>query len=101
MTPEGRVKKSVKEVLAEFEGSIYYAMLVPAGYGNTTLDFIGCIGGKFFAIETKKPGAAPSKWQEQIMALMVLGRGKVFVIDGTGKFDTTQDLRCWLAEQLS
>lgn len=95
------MKRAVKEVLAEFEGSIYYAMLVPAGYGDTTLDFIGCIGGRFFAIETKKPGAAPSKRQEQIMALMALGGGKVFVIDGTGKFDTTHDLRCWLLEHLS
>ena len=55
MTPEGRVKSLIKKALAKYDGRIYYFMPVPYGYGKSTLDFIGCFCGLFFAIEAKRP----------------------------------------------
>ena len=53
MTPEGKVKKRVKEIL-EAVGA-YYVMYVPVGYGANkgTPDFLVCHRGKFIGIETK------------------------------------------------
>lgn len=53
MTPEGRVKKKVKEILERLK--IYYYMPVPCGYGRVGKgDFFCCPNGKFLVIETKK-----------------------------------------------
>ena len=52
MTPEGEVKKQVKEFLDEI-GAWYY-MPVPMGYGRTGIkDFLGIRNGRGFGIETK------------------------------------------------
>lgn len=51
MTPEGKVKKRVKELLSDV--GAYYYMPVSNGMGAPSLDFIGCYKGAFFGIETK------------------------------------------------
>ena len=56
MTPEGKIKKSVKEYLAKLTPKPYVYMPVPMGYGATTLDFLVCHKGMFYGIETKRPG---------------------------------------------
>lgn len=89
-TPEGKVKAKVSRLLSATAG-VYYHMPVPGGYGGTTLDYIGCLMGKFFAIETKKPGAKPTDRQKQIIASIDRAGGKTFVIDG----DTTE-LEEWI-----
>lgn len=90
MTPEGKVKQKVSRLLRDTPG-IYYHMPVPGGFGGTTLDYIGCYRGKFFAIETKKPGGKPTDRQKTIIAQMEASGGAVFVIDG----DTTE-LEQWI-----
>ncbi len=72
---------------------IYYHMPVPGGFGGTTLDYIGCHRGRFFAIETKKPGGKPTDRQKQIISQIEQAGGKTFVIDG----DTTE-LELWLKD---
>jgi hypothetical protein len=89
-TPEGKVKTKVSRLLSATPG-VYYHMPVPGGYGGTTLDYIGCLLGSFFAIETKKPGAKPTDRQQQIIASIDRAGGKTFVIDG----DTTE-LEEWI-----
>lgn len=89
-TPEGKVKAKVSRLLSATPG-VYYHMPVPGGYGGTTLDYIGCYLGSFFAIETKKPGAKPTDRQKQIIASIERAGGKVFVIDGN-----TEELEQWL-----
>lgn len=61
---------------------MYYFMPVQGGFGASTLDYLGCYLGHFFAIETKKPGAKPTDRQNQIIASIERAGGKVFVIDG-------------------
>lgn len=51
-TPEGKVKKSVRQVLDGL--GAYYVMPVTGGFGRQGApDFLVCLEGKFFGIETK------------------------------------------------
>lgn len=80
-TPEGKIKSKVSSLLKATPG-LYYWMPVPSGFGDATLDYVGCYQGKFFSIETKAPGKKPTKRQEQTIATMERAGAKVFVIDG-------------------
>jgi len=93
-TPEGKVKKKVSQFLSGVPG-IYYDMPVPGGYGASTLDYVGCYLGRFFAIETKKPGARPTPRQEQIISMMRRAGAEVFVVDGTVDYPLEQ-VREWM-----
>lgn len=54
-TPEGRVKKSVREFLREHD--IWFYQPVQNGMGQVGIpDFVCCFRGHFVAIETKAPG---------------------------------------------
>lgn len=62
MTPEGRVKKKVKDVLEDL--GAYYVMPVTGGYGNSGApDFIICIAGLFYGIECKANGGKATALQ--------------------------------------
>lgn len=82
MTPEGRVKKLVRARLDARKPLIFYDMPVPAGFGKSTLDFIGCYYGRYFAIETKAPGKRLRSRQEGVRDDMIAAGGVVFEIDG-------------------
>lgn len=80
MTPEGRVKSRVKALLKKY--NVYYFMPVQTGMGSRTLDFLCCVGGNFFAIETKKEGADLTPVQKVIKREIEDTGGDVFVIAG-------------------
>ena len=90
MTPEGKVKKVVSAFLRR-KDRIWYTMPVPSGYGMSTLDYLGCYRGRFFAIETKKPGGKPTPRQEITMEDIGSSLGAVFLIDG----DDLTELKAW------
>ena len=69
------VKKRVKEIGA------YYFWPVPMGLGTVTLDCLGCLNGRFFAIECKAPGKKPTMLQEITMQQIKAAGGLVFVVD--------------------
>lgn len=97
MTPEGKVKKAVTEALRK-RGDVYIFMPVPSGYGQSSLDYVCCYRGRFFAIETKRPGGKPTDRQMQIASLIKRSGGAVFIIDGDlseleAWLDTTNDPR--------
>jgi hypothetical protein len=92
MTPEGRVKSAVKRLLKTYD-KMYYFMPVPGGYGVSTVDFICCYRGVFFAIETKAPGQHPTPRQELILQSIRWADGKTFVINGS---DAIMELKEWL-----
>lgn len=95
MTPEGKVKKSIKKVLDPRLPALYYHMPVPSGYGKSTLDFVGCYYGRFFSIEAKAQGEAPNERQDGIIEDMIAAGATVFVIDGD---DGMMMLEDWLTE---
>lgn len=92
-TPEGKVKRAIRKVLDEFKPDVFYDMPVPSGYGRQSLDFIGCAGGKYFAIEAKAPGKKPTPRQVNTIAERERAGGKCFVIDGEAG---CASLRFWL-----
>lgn len=64
-TPEGKLKDKVKAWLDSI--GAYYFMPVQSGYGRTSLDFLVCYKGQFFAIETKAEGNEPTPRQQLVM----------------------------------
>lgn len=95
-TPEGKVKDQVKRALKCLRDKgypVYYHMPVQNGMGKSTLDFVGCIAGKFFAIETKAPGKKPTERQLGTIAEMEKAGAAVFVYDGSNP----EVLAGWLA----
>lgn len=78
MTPEGKVKQRVKKLLNDY--GAYYHMPVINGMGMPTLDFICCLKGRFFAIETKAEGKKPTPRQLLTMADMKASGAAVFVV---------------------
>lgn len=94
MTPEGKVKAKVSKLLAEFN-PMFYDMPVPGGYGKSTLDYLCCFHGRFFAIETKKAGGKPTTRQESMMREIRNAGGKTFVVEGD---EGLRELRAWLAD---
>ncbi len=95
MTPEGKVKASIKSILDPHKPALYYDMPVPSGYGKSTLDFIGCYYGRYFAIEAKRPRKEPTSRQNGTIEDMSLAGGAVFVVIGDQGLDV---LERWLVE---
>lgn len=91
-TPEGKVKKTVSALLKSVP-DLYFFMPVPSGYGESTLDYLGCYRGQFFAVETKAPGKKPTDRQQMMIERMRKAGGKVFVIDGD-----ISELKAWITE---
>ena len=85
--PESKVKGAVKAFLTA-RGAWFY-MPVLTGYGISTLDFIGCYKGRFFAIETKAPGKKPTPRQSLTIEQIGSHGGQVFVIDSVDRVETT------------
>jgi hypothetical protein len=52
MTPEGRVKAKVRELLKEIGAYQYWP--VPYGMGSAGVDVYACYKGRFYAIECKR-----------------------------------------------
>lgn len=80
MTPEGKVKKKVKEVLKKL--GAYYVMPMGTGYGNSGVpDFIFCLNGKFYAIECKAGLNAPTALQEKHLSDIWNAGGVALVVN--------------------
>jgi hypothetical protein len=82
MTPEGKVKRAIKRVLDEHGSKVYYYMPVPGGFGKQSVDYLGCAGRTFFAIEAKgKPGMGATPRQQGVLAEIRDAGGLTFVIN--------------------
>jgi hypothetical protein len=62
---ESAVKKSLRAYLKAIGAYQYWP--VKLAYGAKTVDCLVCYRGKFYAIETKKPGKKATKFQETTM----------------------------------
>lgn len=80
LTPEGKVKAQVKKVLEKL--GAYYFMPATGGYGKSGVpDFVGCIEGKFFAIECKAGKGKLTELQEREIAAIRKEEGAVFIVN--------------------
>ena len=75
---EKYVKEQVKKLLKKYKA--YYHMPVQNGYGAPSLDFVGCHKGRFFGVETKRPGKKITARQRLTADAMTAAGGQVFVV---------------------
>jgi len=82
MTPEGRVKKKLRDILDD--NNMYYFMPATGGYGRSGVpDIVGCVSGKFFAIECKAPGGRVTALQQREIENIIASGGVAFIYDGS------------------
>jgi hypothetical protein len=82
MTPEGKVKEAVKKVLKKH--GVWYFMPMQNGFGVVGIpDFICCIDGLFFTVETKAPGKRDNTTpnQQRVMREILEHGGYAIVAD--------------------
>lgn len=82
MTPEGKVKKKIKDYLKAVEA--WYYMPVSNGMGRSGCpDILVCYKGKFYAFEAKAPGklANTTPNQDREIAAINNAGGKAYVVD--------------------
>lgn len=91
MTPEGKVKAKVKELLKEH--GAYWHCPVQNGMGAPSLDFVCCHRGLYFAIETKAGNKQPTPRQEITINQIRLTGGLAFVVNES---EGMNELREWL-----
>lgn len=95
MTPEGEVKDKLKKMLKRFP-TIYVFWPVQFGYGVKTLDCLICANGHFIAIEVKRKGKDPTPLQEKTLRDIFTAGGKTFVIDGTDRLNTVDEVYAYI-----
>jgi len=79
-TPEGLVKRRVREVLKKL--GAYYVMPVTGGYGNSGApDFLVCLRGRFIGIECKAKGGKPTALQERNLTAINDAGGMAYVVN--------------------
>ena len=87
-TPEGRVKKAVKQWLVA--RGYYYYMPVSNGMGRVGApDFLCCINGRYVGIETKAPGKRSNTTPNQDREIEAIraARGIAVVVDDVKQLD--------------
>jgi hypothetical protein len=92
---ERTIKFRIKLVLDKYFGDCYYYMPVPGGYGTSTLDYLGFVMGKGFAIEAKSSIGKLTARQEGIADRISNSGAKVFVINDEPSLDK---LDKWLSK---
>ena len=112
MTPEGQVKKLVKDylisvglipagqaVLCTEENTGWFHMPVSNGMGVHGIpDFLGHYKGRFFAIETKTKGKKPTPRQEHQLNALNLTGSATFVVDSEESLGRVKE---WVGETTS
>lgn len=82
LTPEGKVKKKVVDLLKKH--NVYYFYPVTGGFGRSGVpDVVCCMNGKFLAVECKAGKNKPTPLQEAEIEKIRQAQGKAFVINET------------------
>jgi Holliday junction resolvase len=78
LTPEAALKIEVKKYLTDI--GAFWFMPVQMGYSRRGIpDFVGCLRGRMFAIETKAEGKTPTAWQQRELAAIEAAGGIAIV----------------------
>lgn len=93
MTPEGKVKKKISELLKAH--GAYYEMPVPTGFGKSGLDYTVCHRGRFCGVEAKAGKEVQTPRQELTMQAMQAAGGRTFLVNEERGL---AELEAWLKE---
>jgi len=100
MTPEAKVKKRVKEILADLNA--YYVMPVTGGYGNSGApDFIICIAGLFYGIECKANGGKATTLQLKQHDDIRKAGGVALIVNETNVENLRKELMSYVEDKAS
>ena len=95
MTPEGLVKKRVKEILKEL--GAWYAMPMGTGYGHSGIpDFLVCLDGVFIAIETKAGKGTTTALQDREIKRIHEAKGIAIIVREDNLETLARDLKMML-----
>lgn len=79
-TPEGKVKKKVKDILTD--AGAYFFMPATGGYGSSGVpDIVACLNGRFIGIECKANGNKPTALQTKNLNAITKAGGMAYVVD--------------------
>lgn len=94
MTPEAKVKQSVRKILDRHK--IYYFFAAANGYGRAGIpDIIICFDGKFGGIECKAGKGVTTALQERELAAIAAAGGFTFVARETNLEELEKALMLW------
>jgi hypothetical protein len=82
-TPESKVKRKIKEILATKGKRLRQFWPVQSGLGEATLDGHICYLGYYLVIEAKAGGEVPTKRQEVTLGEYKEAGAHTLVLDGT------------------
>lgn len=100
MTPEAKVKKQIKQILEELK--CYYFMPPANGYGRAGIpDFVGCLNGRFIAIEAKAGKGRTTALQDREMEKIEASGGFVMVVNENNLDSLKRVLEEWTFIQLT
>jgi hypothetical protein len=86
MTPEAKIKELVKRGLKTLT-YCHGNWPVQNGMGTQMLDWHGCVGRQYVAIETKAPGKKPTPRQELTIENIRACGGLAFVVSSVDEID--------------
>lgn len=93
-TPEGRVKKRIREVLNRI--GCYYVMPATGGYGKSGVpDFLICYQGRFIGIEAKAGPGKTTALQDANLDAIADNGGIALVINETNIDGLEVAIRVW------
>ena len=92
-TPERKVKLKVTGILQR--NNIYYFYPVTGGYGASGIpDIVGCVNGRFFAVECKAGDNKTTALQEHNINSIRLNGGKAIVVNETNIHEVEELITC-------
>jgi Holliday junction resolvase len=93
-TPEGKVKADVRKLLVEY--GIYYFSPAANGFGRAGIpDIIGCVQGRFLAIECKAGKGTTTALQDRELAAIRTAGGMALVVNENNIQDLKERLQ-WM-----
>ena len=97
MKNEADVKKLVKDVLNTTDGCWWF--MPPAnGYGRTGIpDFVGCVRGNMFAVETKYGKGTTTAHQNREIEKLTRAGAEVWIVRETNVDTWALEFKAWVA----
>ena len=97
MKNEGDVKKIVKDVLKGTD-LCWWFMPSANGYGRSGIpDFVGCVNGSMFAIETKFGKGTTTPNQDREISALIRSGAKVWIVRETSVDVWEMEFKAWVA----